>query len=264
MLRRGIGYILRPHRVLAVFGALVSLVGGWQVVVLLKSHAIWTGLGALSTAELASFLGLFLIALLIARSLVSDCWSGVVQEKRVVCGGGQAGTPYDYRSLLLKDPLEVVFVAQNLRTLLSDIEFLPTVSQWLERNKARSPHLTVVLSTPSVLGALNPTARQHLKQSVTELKGFLSNDAVRDRTTVRFHPGASSLSAIVCDPKSKRRGILVFTPKWALDDQPANRLYCVIERWEHDDLFSLVAGTIPAMVQNDSLTLEQASQELGL
>ncbi len=115
-----------------------------------------------------------------------------------------------------------------------------------------------------MLGALNPVAWDHLKQSVVDLTKFLDKEPMKDRITLRFHPGATSLSAIGCDPRDQRRGIVVFTPKWALDVQPANRLYFVVERWEHDDLFNRLAGTIPAMVQNDSLTLDQVRTELGI
>lgn len=264
MLRRLIGRVLRPNAALAFFGVVLSLFGGWQVIALLRSDTRWAKLDDLSTNEFAGLVGLILIALLIARLLVSDLWNGFSHEKRVVCGSGQAGTPYDCRYLLSKNPKEVFVIAQNMRTLLFDKDYLPCISQWLTRNKDREPSLTFVLSTPQVLGALNPTARDHLKQSVVELKEFLKTEAMRDRITIRFHPGTSSLSAIVCDPKSKHRGILVFTPKWAMDVEPANRLYCVIERWEHDDLFNRIAGTIPAMVQSDSLGLDQVCAELKI
>lgn len=266
MLRRLIGRILRPSPVLAFFGILVSLIGGWQVMALLSSDARWDDLSGLSTGEQAGLLGLFLIGLLIARSLVSDVWNVLVQEQRIVCGSGQAGTSYDYSSLLSKNPKEVFVVAQNMRTLLSDPDYLPCISRWLGRNKDREPSLAFVLTTPEVLGALNPTAMEHLMQSVVQIKAFLDKESMRDRITVRFHPGAASLSAFVCDPKDRRRGTLVFTPKWALDSQPANRLYCVIERWEHNELFNRVAGTIPAMVQIDSasLNLGQVCGELGI
>jgi hypothetical protein len=264
MLRRLVGPILHPNFVLTSFGVVVALISGWQVIALIYSDARWAKLSTLSTFELAGLLGLFLIILLIARSLICDLWNSLVKEKRIVCGSGQAGTPYDYRSLLLRDPTEVFVITQNMRTLLSDKEYLPSISQWLARNGNRKPSLTFVLCKPNVLGVLNPTAKNHLKQSVVELRNFLKTRPVNDQITIRFHSSTISLSAFVCDPKSKERGIMVFTPKWGLDAQPANRLYCVVERWEHDDLFNLIAGAIPAMVQNDSLSLDQVCTELGV
>ena len=149
-----------------------------------------------------------------------------------------------------------------MRTLLSDKNYLPSISKWLNRNKQHTPSLTFILSTPKALGALSATARDHLKQSVVQLRAFTETEPLREAITIRFHSGANSLSAFVCDPKSRERGIVVFTPKWALDVEPANRLYCVIERWEHEDLFNRLCGTIPAMTQSESLTLDQACAEL--
>ena len=81
MFRRFMGRILRPNPVLAIFGVLVSLFGGWQVIAIFRSDPRWANLSNLSTNELAGLLGLLLIALLIARSLVSDLWSGLVPGK---------------------------------------------------------------------------------------------------------------------------------------------------------------------------------------
>lgn len=56
---------------------------------------------------------------------------------------------------------------------------------------------------------------------------------------------------------------MVFTPKWARDTEPGNRIYCVIERWENEELFNRVYGSIPAMLQRDSLSLQQMRQRLN-
>ena len=264
MIKIIIGRILRPNPILALFGVLVSLIAGWQIIELLSSSPNWSNLSSITTNELASLIGMLLIALLIARSLINDIWNSVNTENRIVCGTGQAGTSYDYKSLLSKNPRDVIVVAQNMRTLLSDKEYLPTLSRWLGRNTANQPNLTFILCTPKVLGAINPIAREHLKQSVIDLAGFLKNEPSKNRILIRFHHGASSLSAMICDPNSKRRGILVFTPKWSLDEQPANRLYCVIHKWEQENLFTRIAGTIPAMVQNDSYSLDQVCKEMEI
>lgn len=261
MFRRLVGRILRPNACLASIGIAISLFSGWQIISLLRNHERWTALGEIRTAEFAGLLGLVLIAIVVARSLLIDVWNGFVEKKRIVSGSGQAGTAYDYRAMLSRDPKEVIVVAQNMRTLLSDDEYLPCISDWLGRNKDRHPSLTFVLSTPEVLSQIG---RDHLKQSVAQLKTFLSKEPMKERIHIRFHSGVGSLSAFVCDPKDKSRGVLVFTPKWALDAQPANRMYCVVERWEHDDLFNLLAGSIPAMVQIDSRSLDEVCQILGV
>jgi len=228
----------------------------------LQTEGIWV-------TESAALLGGFLIAFILARSLVIDLSSVLLRERRIVCGCGQAGTAYDYQHLFSKNPRHVFIVAQNMRTLLDDMDYLPTITAWLERMERRKkrPHLTLILSTPTVLRALDSVAYAHFKKSVKEVVDFREKEPLmKDKITLRFHPGATSLSAIVCDPESKRRGILVFTPKWALDTQPTNRLYCVVERWEYEDLFNRIAGTIPRMAQsdNDSLSLDDVCAEIGI
>lgn len=262
MLRRVIGKILHPNPVLSLFAALLTFVSGIQILKLLFGDPWWSKFADLTTPELAGLVGLILVSLLLVRSLASDLWNAFLRERRIVCGSAQAGTSYDYHHLLERDPREVIVVVQNMRTLLSDKDYLPSISKWLARNKDRHPSLTFILSTPKALGALSSVARDHLKQTVVQLSTFLDTEPLRDAITVRCHSGANSLSAFVCDPKSRERGLVVFTPKWAIDVEPANRLYCVIERWEHEDLFNRLCGTIPAMTQSESLTLDQVSREL--
>lgn len=228
MLRKFIGLVLRPNPVLALFASFVTFVSGLQVIALIRSDTRWDKLSDLPILELAGLVGLILIALLLARSLVSDLWNGLAHEKRIICGSGQAGTSYDYHSLLSRNPKEVIVVAQNMRTLLSDKDFLPSISAWLARNKDRGASLTFILSTPMLLGAHSAKAKEHLRQSVIDLKRYLEKEPLREMINIRFHPGANSLSAFFCEPKSKSQGIVVFTPKWALDVEPANRLFCVI------------------------------------
>lgn len=266
MLRRLIGRMLHPNPVLAIFGVFISIWTGWQVLNVLRGDPGWANLDKLSTSKVARLLGLLIILYLVVRSLVNDLWNGFGNQKRIICGIGQPGTTFDYRNLLLRDPNIVFVVAQNMRTLLSDRDYLPSVSQWLDRNRHRNPRLTFILSTPKALEAINPTAMRHLKQSVSELRDFLTSlDAeLRERITIRFHAAATSLSAFVCDPADRLRGILTFTPKWALDTEPGNRLYCVLERWEHDELFSRVTGTIPAMVQSEGFGLNEVCAELQI
>ena len=173
-----------------------------------RSHpqrARWDKLSDLPILELAGLVELLLIALLLARSLVSDLWNGLAHEKRIVCGSGQAGTSYDYHSLLSRNPKEIIVVAQNMRTLLSDKDYLPSISMWLARNK-NGASLTFILSTPKLLGAHSPKAKEHLSQSAIDLKGFLEKEPLREMINIRFHPGANSLSAFFCDPKSRESG----------------------------------------------------------
>ncbi|MCP4407985.1 MAG: hypothetical protein GY807_09560 [Gammaproteobacteria bacterium] len=143
-----------------------------------------------------------------------------------------------------------------MRSLLSDKNFLPSISTWLSSGGSHNRSITIVLCTPSVLQAVDEKAHRHLKQSVIELRDFIAKEPVPERITVRFHPATISLSVVACDP-TEVQGILVFTPKFAvLDTTPEDRVYCAIERWEHKHLFVKILAFI-SMTQSDSLTIDQ-------
>jgi hypothetical protein len=72
-----------------------------------------------------------------------------------------------------------------------------------------------------------------------------------------FHVGASTLSAVFVDPRSPR-GLLFFSPRWAIQFLPQDRLTCVIDKTINSpDLFKAVYNGVLLMTQGDAKTLEE-------
>ena len=209
-------------------------------------------------------IGVTVVIVIAIRSIVREIMETLSPEKRISCGSGIASTDYDFRALLARDPREVYLIAQNLRTMLSSPGNLSAMAEWLSRNPEDDQRrLTIVLATPSALTGTNPLVKEHLRQTVAELRTLQQSNSNDGRLVIRFHPGAATLSVVACEKDDPNKGLLIFTPKFGLDTQPGNRLYCVIYRREHPDLFGVIAGSITTMTQNDSLTLEEVSSELG-
>lgn len=186
-----------------------------------------------------------------------------VKETRLIaCGVGQRGSPYEFKNFADRSAREWILVAQNLQTLLPRRDFLPHVRKLLDGGTT----IKVVLTTPEVMKALGNDAFRHFESSVNVFKKFyLSLDArKRKRLSIYFNASAASLSVQVRDPNDPARALLVFTPKWAIDLEPENRLYFVLNRREHKPLFDKVYGAIPGMTQAHSSNLEQMCGQLGM
>ncbi len=210
-------------------------------------------------------LGVAIVIIVAIRSIVREIMETLSPEKRISCGSGIASTEYDFRALLARDPKEIFVVAQNMRTILSAPGNLSSMKEWLSRNPTDGERrLTMVLATPASLTGTNPLARQHLRQTVVELEELRKSASRPEQLVICFHPGAAMLSVIACEKDNPKEGLLVFTPKFGVDAQPGNRLYCVIYRAEHPDLFGVLAGSITMMTQNDSLSLKEVCSELDV
>ena len=160
MLRQYALRILRPHWLLGLFGVLFALFSARDVASVFSSQVKLLKLDHPSLLDFAGFTGLIVLSLSNSRSILTDLLS-MSGERRIVCGSAQAGTEYDYRALLSKDPKRVVLAAQNMHTVIQDPDFLHCISSWLRRNEHSGATLTIILSTPKALGALSGKARDH-------------------------------------------------------------------------------------------------------
>ena len=196
--------------------------------------------------------------------MAADIFTIWKRESQIVCGSGIVGTSYDYDSLMSREPDEVIIIGLNIATLISRKDFLQTMLSSLVKNPKL--HVTLILTPDNIVKELFPLAYEHLIQSVQDIGSFmkdhLTTEGLEDRFSVRFHPAAATLSAIVCDPKNKNRGIIVFTPRWGDDAVPANRVFCSIERWKNNELFNLLYGVIPRMTQCDSISFKEVYNRL--
>lgn len=147
---------------------------------------------------------------------------------------------------------EVIVVAQNLQTLLRN-DILTALRPILE--KKGNSQILIVLSVPEFFTGISTNQHEDLQyleqfantiQQLNRFK-FSLKEAQKPRFRVFFHPGASSLSALIRDPADKHRGVLIFTAKWTTDTEPDSRVVCIVDRETNDYLFQRLIGHIPIM-----------------
>lgn len=245
--------------IVAIFSTLVAVVGMFAIGADVLSTI--RKINLLDQGAPVIILGPAMLFLILLRSSLSDALGFFSHPRRIVAGLGHEGSPY-YFSKLLDDSCEkVIITAQNLRTLLSDANFLPTIGRLLIKGR-----VTIILTTYETMKAINPAAVSHFIQTVKELRDFVSqlNAPERDHLKICFHPGAASLSVIVRDPHVKKRACVVFTPKCSNDEQPGNRIFCFISKHDNEDLFNRISGSTDGMRQADSISLDTVIHELGI
>jgi hypothetical protein len=167
----------------------------------------------------------------------NSCGVGLVMPYRIPA---RLGLQYD--TLIDAQTRELVIVGQNLQGLLRDNFFDRIHDCLIERPDFRT---LVILAVPEYFNALTvkPAERQEysaqFKNTIRRLKALRSSlsEAAQGRLRVIAHPGACSLSAIFCDPSDPKRGLAAFTPKWATDQEPDNRITCIVRRSENEVLF---------------------------
>lgn len=77
-----------------------------------------------------------------------------------------------------------------------------------------------------------------------------------------FHVGAATLSAVFVDPDAPN-GRLYFTPRWAMQVIPEERMTCVIDkRVNSTRLFRAIYGSVLNMTQADAESLDAMEDKL--
>lgn len=241
----------------SIFSAILGLAGLYVMFsVVVNRYATFD---ISKTEDQVLVIGFLAVLLVLLRSLGQAIYGICWPEKRIVSDLGVAGSRYSFESILDSRASEIFIIGQNLRTLMSTTGFKEKVEE-LIRNP-NGPYIWFIGSTWDGMKAISSECAQHFLDTLGDFRDLYesSGDQV-DRLRVRFHPSAISLSCIIRDPDDNKRGIAVMTPKWARDADPANRHYCVIERWEHRDIFNRVSGHRVAMTQADSLRLKDMSK----
>lgn len=267
MIKRLFRRVANPGRVIAFFSTIISFIGIVQISITIQQKV--SGISSISQFilllepfDIGLILGLMLLLLILVKSVIGDLYNILWSERKITCGLGQIGTKYDFPKLFDKYCEEVIVVAQNMHTLLSRSDYFPKIIELLKQGTK----VRFVLTTYEIMTAINPVSAVHFEKSVEMLRNLYHNDLndkEREHLSVSFNPAAASLSVVIRDPK-KKRAVLLFTPKWATDKAPDNRMYCVIERCEHKELFDYIYGSIVGMRQCDSPNLKQMCEKLNI
>ncbi len=166
----------------------------------------------------------------------------------------KAGVGFNYHNFLDSETRDFIIIGQNIRGLFrQEAKFLDDIREHLiDKPTFRA---TVILTTQefftSISGSKNPDRelQAQFAETVFALKKFHAKltKRMQQRFCVRFHPGASSLTAFIRDPEHEWRGAIAFIPKWATEITPGARAYCIVERSHHDALFQSLYGYVPEM-----------------
>lgn len=195
--------------------------------------------------------------------LTGRAWASLQSSERVVPSENHilAGPAifdsggYGRRELIERTQKELVLAGPNLRSWLSDDDSKLGLVDLVKR---RGIQVTLILATYETLSPISPEGAIHLRHSVKDIRamiGMLSTEEQRIMS-VYFHVGAATLSAVFIDPKTPE-GILFFSPRWAIQFFPQDRLTCVIDkRINSEDLFRALYNSVLLMTQGDAKTIE--------
>jgi hypothetical protein len=162
---------------------------------------------------------------------------------------------YSRADLIERTQEELILAGPNLRSWLSDEDAKRGL---VDLVRVRRVRVTLILATYETLAPVSPEGAIHLRESakdIREMMGLLDG-AERRLMTAHFHIGASTLSAVFVDPRSPD-GILFFSPRWAIQFLPQDRLTCVIDKKVNSPaLFRAIYNGILLMTQGDAKGVE--------
>jgi hypothetical protein len=172
----------------------------------------------------------------------------LIGEALLEAGTSISNSSYDLPAFFDPFSKEIYLIGQNLRSVLSDPRVLPHFHKLVSKN--RKLELRIIISPPGSIDHVHPDASRHYAQTIRELKTFYRklDEECRRRVTMKAHAGATSLSALIRDPGNDDRGVIVFTPKWATDQEPGNRIFCVVRKSENPVIFAKLFGHVSTML----------------
>lgn len=209
-----------------------------------------------------SFVGFVIALFILFKNALGDIDHLISQRGKVVTFLGSVNNPYPWSKLFDNEVDEIYIIGQNLRTILSDQKFKRRIVDLIKKNSDLV--VTFIMSPPEVMDAVfherKETSQKQYKESLKDLKlmkELLDKEEDKIRLRVHFHSSIISLSCMIRDPENINRGVMVLTVKWALDFEPKNRLHIVVEKWADPDVFQKIYGSISAMTQVESGSLEE-------
>jgi hypothetical protein len=162
---------------------------------------------------------------------------------------------YSRSDLMARTEDEIVLAGPNLRSWMSDDDTKLSLIELVNRRRVR---VTMIMATYETLRPIAPEGAVHLRESVKDVKemlGMLDREK-RRLMSAHFHVGAATLSAVFIDPK-RPEGILFFSPRWAIQFLPQDRLTCVIDKKINSpSLFKAIYNGVLLMTQGDAKTVD--------
>jgi hypothetical protein len=168
---------------------------------------------------------------------------------------------YNRADLMARTRRELVLAGPNLRSWLSDNDSKRGLIMLVKERRIR---VTLILATYETLSPISPEGAVHLRESVKDIRRMteLLDGDEKLLMSVHFHVGASTLSAVFIDPTTPD-GILFFSPRWAIQFLPQDRLTCVIDKTVNSPaLFKAVYNGVLLMTQGDAKSLADMTSDL--
>jgi hypothetical protein len=196
--------------------------------------------------------------------LTGRAWASLQTTQRVVPAenhilAGPAifdSAGYSRLDLMERTRKELILAGPNLRSWLSDEEskrgLVATVRE-------RGVRVTLILATYETLRAVSPEGAIHLRASVDDIRGMFDqlDQTERRLMPAYFHVGASTLSSVIIDPETPQC-ILFFSPRWAIQYLPQDRMTCVVDKKINDErLFKSIYNSVLLMTQGDAKSIEE-------
>lgn len=268
MIRKAILQINSPNRFISILSLLSSLLSMGVFITYIVSEVQTGNLAQKSLSGIggqALVFGIILLPFVLVRSIFRGLEDAFYHEEQIICGIGVADTPYSWQHLLDEKCKEIILVGQSLKTLFAQKEFRERIVTLME--SSQPPRIKIIMTVPEIMLAIHgdQVGYHGFIETVRDLRNIYYDKLVkskREMLSVHFHPGASSLSAIIRDPDDTKRGILVFTPKWATDRESQNRMFCVLEKWRHQILFKKLYGHVSDMTRSESGSLQEMCRKL--
>jgi hypothetical protein len=163
---------------------------------------------------------------------------------------------YSRAELITRAQEELILAGPNLRSWMSDDDSKQGLVDLVRRRHVR---VTLILATYETLRPISPEGAIHLRESAKDIGAMMASldGPERRLMSAHFHVGASTLSAVFVDPRSPH-GLLFFSPRWAIQFLPQDRLTCVIDRRINSpDLFKAIYNGVLLMTQGDAKTIEE-------
>lgn len=200
--------------------------------------------------------------------LVGQSWASLQAVQRVVPAddhilAGPAifdSAGYSRHDLMTRTKSELILAGTNLRSWMSDDE---SKRGLIALVKERQVRVTLIMATYETLRPVSVEGAIHLRESVKDVRQMVAalSGAERDLLRVYFHIGASTLSAVFIDPDTPE-GLLFFSPRWAIQFLPQDRLTCVIDKSINSvALYKALYNGVLLMRQGDAKSLDEMAAE---
>jgi hypothetical protein len=163
---------------------------------------------------------------------------------------------YSRLDLMARTRGELILAGPNLRSWLSDAE---SKDGLVDLVAGRGVRVMMIMATYETLRPIAAEGAIHLRRSVADVQEMRAAlpAGKRNLMPVFFHVGASTLSAVFIDPRL-RDGLLFFSPRWAIQFLPQDRLTCIIDKSVNDPaLYKALYNGILLMTQGDAKTIDE-------